>query len=217
MTLGDLGQAIAQQAGALNQQMAQMNSHLRTAAGATLETINGFYGEARRFVKSFDEQRGLRYRPATIQLSSTIAAAQSGSADFRVAMNEDFIVHEIRTFINLNDIANEPNGAAFVVPVTMNPLELAQAKALNATFSLINKDTKVPIMENANIGFASLCPEVGGHAMKFNPDIVPGFIIPHNVTMQALFNLVSNANGLIQRSTTYGVALTGVYMSRDRY
>lgn len=213
MTLGDLGQALMQQ----NQQMAQLNAHMRNAAGAIGESINAFYQEARRYVKSFDEQRGLRYRPATIQLSATILGSTSGQADFRVAQNEDFVVHEIRTFINLNDMVNEPNGAAFVVPVTLTPIELAQAKALNATFSLINKDTKVPIMENANLGFASLCPEVGGHTMKFNPDVVPGFIIPHNVTMQALFNLTSNANAFIQRSTTYGVALTGVYMSRDRY
>jgi len=213
MSLGDLGQVIAQQTSNLSQQMAQMNAHMRNAGSAMGEAINGFYTEARRYVKAFDEQRGLRYRPATIQLSATVLNTTSGSADFRVSANEDFVVREIRTFMNLNDIANE---TYLLGGTQLSPLELATAKGLNCTVQLLNKDTKVPITENANIGFASLCPEMGGHAMAFSPDIVPGFIIPHNVTMQVLFS-IGNVAQLIQRSTTYGIALYGAYMNRDRY
>lgn len=221
--IGDLGQALVQQTNALNQQMAQMNAHMRNQNPGGLEAINSYYVEARRFVKSFDEQRGLRYRPSSIQLSAPIVGAgtaNSASTDFRVSMNEDFVVHGIRTFINLNALQSEPNAAALGGPwaaLSMSPMEIAQAKALNCTMVLLNKDTKVPIMENANLSFASLCPEVGGHAMTFSPDIVPGFIIPHNVTMQVQFNLQSNNAFFNTASTTYGIALYGVYISRDRY
>lgn len=218
--LGDLGLALVQQTGALQQQMAQMNAHMRNQNPGGMEAINSFYAESRRFVKAFDEQRGLRYRPSSIQLAATIVGAgtaNNGANDFRVSMNEDFIVHSIRTYINLNSIPTEPNGAGFAVPVTMTPMEIAKAKALNCNMLLLNKDTKVPIFENANLSFASLCPEVGGHAMTFSPDIVPGFIIPHNVTMQVQFNLASANAFFNTASTTYGIAMYGVYLSRDRY
>jgi hypothetical protein len=227
--LGMLAANIQQNVAQMNQKLAEVAAHSRAqaaaAAGGIEGAINGFYQESRRFVKSFDEQRGLRYRPASIQLPATIlgaGTAGSGYADFRISMNEDFIVHEIRGYILMNDLANEPSAPAALAGANggtnfMSPLDRATAKALNCSVLLLNKDTKVPVFENANLSLATICPEVGGKVMHFNPDIVPGFILPHNMTLEAQFNLQSANAFFNTASTTYGIALSGVYMSRDRY
>jgi hypothetical protein len=219
--LGMLAANIQQNIAQMNQRMGEMASQGRTAGDGAAGAINGYYQEARRYVRSFDEQRGLRYRPSTIQLSATVlgaGTAASGFSDFRVSMNEDFIVHEVRGFIIMNDLTNEPNAPATLGTANvLSPADRMIAKALNCSVLLLNKDTKVPIMENANIGLATICPEAGGKILKFNPDIVPGFIIPHNVTMEAQFNLQSANAFFNTASTTYGLAISGVYMSRDRY
>lgn len=228
--LGNLGQVMA----AVNQNMQQMNANLRQMGDGVMQAANGFYIEAKRAVRAFDEQRGLRYRPATITLSSTIVGvgtASSGSADFRVAQNEDFLVQSMRGFIMLNALQSEPsllqsstaflgtelpNGAgAGVEAWAMSPLDRMIAKAQNCRFTLLNKDTKVPITENEGLSLASITPECNGAIMVFSPDIVPGFIIPHNMTIQAQFSLQSANAFFNTASTSYGVSLTGVYVSRE--
>lgn len=211
--MNGLGQVVQ----AMNQNMAQMNANLRQMGDGASSAINGYYIEAKRFVRSFDEQRGLRYRPSTITLSATIVGAgtaASGAADFRVAQNEDFLVQSVRGFLMLNDIVNEP-----AAPANLAGCNTAQdriiAKAANTRVLLLNKDTKVPIMENEGLSLATICPEAGGDVMVFQPNIVPGFIIPHNVTMQVQFALQSANAFFNTASTSYGITLTGVYMSRE--
>jgi hypothetical protein len=211
--LNGFGQVVA----AMNQNMAQMNANLRQMGDGAAQAINGYYAEAKRFVRSFDEQRGLRYRPATISLSANITgagSAVSGANDFRVAQNEDFLVQSMRGFIVLNDQASEPVPPANL-GATLSPLDRAIAKALNCRVQLINKDTKVPIMENESISLATICPEAGGEVLIFQPNVVPGFIIPHNMTVQAQFTLQSPNAFFNTASTNYGISLTGVYMSRE--
>jgi len=190
-----------------------------------MQAGNGFYLEARRFVRAFDEQRGLRYRPATISLSVNIPTVTppavqtrlSGTADFRVAQNEDFLVQSVRTFIVQKDLAAaQPMTNAAAFGATLSPKARAEAKGYNARYNIINKDTKVPIMENENLGFATTSPELGGVPLAFSPDIVPGFIIPHNMTVQfQLFLQSVSEPGLVDDSTDYGVTMTGIYISRD--
>lgn len=211
--MNGLGQIL----GAVNQNMQQMNANLRQMGDNAAQSISGYYLEAKRFVRSFDEQRGLRYRPSTITLSATIVGAgtaASGAADFRVAQNEDFLVQSIRGFVMLNDMTNEP-----AAPANMAGCNTAQdriiAKAANTRLTLLNKDTKVPIMENEGLSLATICPEAGGEIMIFQPNIVPGFIIPHNVTMQVQFALQSANAFFNTASTSYGITMTGVYMSRE--
>jgi len=208
-----LGQVVQ----AMNQNMAQMNANLRQMGDGAASAINGYYIEAKRFLRSFDEQRGLRYRPSTITLSSTIVGAgtaTSGSADFRVAQNEDFLVQSIRGFVLLNDQANEPAAPANLSGSTTVQDRII-AKAANVRVTLLNKDTKVPIFENEGLSLATFCPEAGGEVLVFQPNIVPGFIIPHNVTMQVQFALQSANAFFNTASTSYGITMTGLYMSRE--
>lgn len=225
MTLGDL-------AVALNQNVAQLNAHMRNAAMHSAQKLddiakvgNGYYLEAKRFIRAFDEQRGLRYRPATISLSVAVGGAGNpttgGQATFRISQTEDFLVQSIRTFIVMNAMQTEPSvdaelGLANGGSNVMVPSERIIMKAANTRLTLLNFDTKVPIMENEGVGFATLCPEAGGAPMIFQPDIVPGFIIPHNVTLAAQFAMQSTDAMFTTASTNYGVTLTGQYISRER-
>ncbi len=199
---------------------AQMNAHLRNMGDSVGEGISGFYREAKRYVRSFDEQRGLRYRPAAITLSAAITGAGvavSGNDDFRVAQNEDFLCYGIQGFVVNNALQSDIGGAAFTNPLstTLTPSQVIVAKANNCLLTLQNKDTKVPITENESFPLSSICPEANGSPLRFGPDSVPGFIIPHNMTIQALFALQSANAFFNTASTTYGVILSGLYMSRE--
>lgn len=199
--------------------IAQLNANMRNMGDGAEQSINGFYKEVRRAVQSFDTQRGLRYRPATINVSVPVlgaGTATGGSADFRVADNEDFVVTGMRAYVVMNDLMAEPALAVAGFPATMLPSERLIAKALNTRVILLNKDTKVPIMENEGISIASICPEAGGHAMFFGPDSVPGFIIPHNTTITVQIALQSINAFFNTASTNYGISLSGVYLSRER-
>jgi len=203
-----------------SQNMQQMNAHLRNMGDGAGNLVSGFYNEAKRYVRAFDEQRGLRYRPASITLSAAIVGAgvaSSGNADFRVAQNEDFLVQSIRGFVINNALQTDIGGGAFAnaLTTTMTPREIILAKANNCRVTLQNKDNKVPITENESIPLSSITPEAGGEIMRFQPDLVPGFVIPHNTTMQALFALQSVNAFFNTASTQYGVILTGVYMTRE--
>ena len=218
--LGQLGQAVLQNSAAIGQRLDQLNAHLREAGDVALSSINGFYREAKRFMRAFDEQRGLRYRPSNIVLSASISGAgtaSSGSDDFRVAQNEDFIVHEVRGFIMVPDLPAQAAIAA--IGGSLGGLttvhDMLLAKAQNTRFTLLNKDTKVPITENEGMGFASIIPELGGVPLKYQPDNVPGFIIPHNMTLQVQFALQDTDAFYNTVATTYGLVLSGVYMSRE--
>ncbi len=191
----------------------EMNAHLRQSAGGG---IAAFYFEAKRYMRAFDEQRGLRYRPSVITLSSDQTAA-AGSADFRVAQNEDFLVHSIRGFVSLPDLTSQAAVAQLGGSLAGNTsvADILLAKAQNCRLTLLNKDSKVPITENEGISLADISPMVGGESMRFQPDAVPGFIIPHNMTLQAQFNLQNTANVYSSVSTIYGVSLSGVYVSRE--
>ena len=198
--------------------IAQLNANMRNMGDGAEQSINGFYKEVRRAVQSFDTQRGLRYRPATINVSVPVlgaGTATGGSADFRVADNEDFVVTAMRAYVVMNDLTNEPASPA-QLGATMTPADRLIAKALNTRVILLNKDTKVPIMENEGISVASICPEAGGHAMFFGPDSVPGFIIPHNTTITVQIALQSINAFFNTASTNYGISLSGVYLSRER-
>lgn len=215
--LGNLGQVLAQTTAQMNQGVAQLNANLRQLGDSAAQAISGFYLEGKRAVRAFDEQRGLRYRPATITLSSTIVGAgtaASGSADFRVAQNEDFFVQSLRGFVMLNDLASEPATFANLGGSTTAQDRMI-AKAQNCRFTLLNKDTKVPITENEGLSLASITPECNGAIMEFSPNIVPGFILPHNMTIQVQFALQSNNAFFNTASTSYGITLTGVYTSRE--
>lgn len=213
--IGNLGQVMAQTAQQMNQGVAQLNANLRQMGDGAAQAINGFYAEAKRYVRAFDEQRGLRYRPATITLSSTLApSVLGGSTDFRVAQNEDFVVHSVRGIIMLSDLATEPATFANLGGST-TIADRMLAKAQNCRVTLLNKDTKVPIMENEGLSLASICPEVGGELLVFGPNVVPAFIIPHNMTIQATFALQSNNAFFTTATTNYGITLTGAYMSRE--
>ena len=212
--LGNLGQAVVQTAQQMNQGMAQLNANLRQMGDGAMQAINGYYMEAKRFVRAFDEQRGLRYRPATITLSAQVApGVLGGSADFRVAQNEDFLVMSVRGLIGL-DLVNEPAAPANLAG-SNTAFDRMLAKAQNVRVAMMNKDTKVPIMENESISLATICPEVGGEVLVFGPNIVPAFIIPHNMTIQATFALQSNNAFFTTASTNYGITLTGAYISRE--
>lgn len=213
-----LGQVVQQ----MNQGVAQLNANLRQMGDGAASAINGYYMEAKRFVRAFDEQRGLRYRPATITLSTTVGVGGTGgSADFRVAQNEDFLVMSVRSTLIL-DMASElavpsPIGHenATGPVIALHPSERMLMKAQNVRVTLTNKDTKVPIMENEGLSLATFCPEVGGDPLVFGPNVVPAFIIPHNMTIQAIFALQS-ANALYNGvATNYGVSMTGAYISRE--
>lgn len=204
----------------ISQNMGQMNAHLRSAGDSVGEGISGFYREAKRYVRAFDEQRGLRYRPAAITLSAAITGAGTaiaGNDDFRVSQQEDFLVQSIRGFVVNNALQLEPGGAAFANPLstTMTPHQVLLAKANNCLLTLQNKDTKVPVTENESFPLSSIMPEVGGQPMRFGPDSVPGFIIPHNMTIQAIFALQSANLFFNTASTTYGIILSGLYVSRE--
>lgn len=214
---GNLAQSLSQGTSQLNQGMAQLNANLRQAGDGAAQAINGFYLEAKRYVRAFDEARGLRYRPAAISLSSTIVGAgtaASGSADFRVSQSEDFLVKSIRGFVVMNALQSEPATIANLSG-SITALDRAIAKALNCRVTLLNKDSKVPYSENESIGLASITPEAGGQPMVFSPDIVPGFVLPHNTTVQAQFALQSANAYFNTASTTYGITLIGVYVSRE--
>lgn len=191
----------------------EMNAYLRQAAGGG---VAAFYAEAKRYMRAFDEQRGLRYRPSTITLDSTQTAA-SGSDDFRVAQNEDFLVHSIRGFVSLPDLEAQALVAQLAGSLAGNTTvaDILLAKAQNCRLTLMNKDTKVPITENKGISLADIAPMVGGAEMRFAPDGVPGFIIPHNMTLQAQFALQNTDNVYSSVATVYGVTLSGVYISRE--
>jgi hypothetical protein len=205
--------------------MAQLNSHMRGMGDTAQQAVNGFYAEAKRYMRAFDEQRGLRYRPAIITLSATIdgaGTANAGSNDFRVAQNEDFVVHEMRTFVQMVELQDEPavdseigheNSTGPVI--SLSPTERLLAKAQNCAFTLLNKDTKVPLTENLSPSLASFCPEVGGVPLRFGPDGVPAFIVPHNMTMQVQFALQSSNAIFNTAATKYGLLLSGVYLSRE--
>lgn len=203
------------------QNVGEQSAHLRAMGDSASNSINGYYREAKRYLRAFDEGRGLRYRPATIQLSAAITGAGTGAAGsnfFRVAQNEDFLVQSIRGFILLNSLVTEPNmtiAGGFPVAVNLTPKQIAEAKALNCSFQLQNRDTKVPLTENLPLSLASITPEVGGEIMAFGPNIVPGFVIPHNMTIEALFALQSANAFFNTASTTYGIAMTGLYVSRE--
>lgn len=199
---------------------------LRQLGDGAQGAINGFYREARRYVQAFDENRGFRYRPATILLGDDIlgaGTAASGSDSYRISANEDFLVQSIRGVVGLKDLTSEPQGAtAYAIEnatgpaYSVSPSERLRAKANNCFFQLRNKDTKVDIIENLTGPLSSICPEAGGEVMVFGPNVVPGFIIPHGVTMEATFALQS-ANAFFNTANTfYGVALTGLYLSRER-
>lgn len=205
-------------------QLAQLNAHIRGMGDSALRDINGYYMEAKRAVRAFDEARGLRYRPASIQLSANIVGAgtaASGSADFRVAQNEDFLVHEVRGFVMQTDLASEigvdpelahvGNGAVDA----LSPHDRLIMKAQNCRVTILNKDTKVPITENEGISLASITPEAHGLPLRFGPDLVPAFIIPHNMTIQAQFALQADDAMFNTAACTYGVALVGAYISRE--
>lgn len=213
----DLASVLAQ----FSQNMSQMNAHLRNLGDTAGEAISGFYREAKRYTRAFDEGRGLRYRPAAITLSAAITGAGTaiaGNDDFRVAQNEDFLVLGIRGFVISNAAQLDPGPVGFAstwAVTAASPQQILIAKANNCLLTLQNKDTKVPITENEAFPLSSICPEAGGAEMRFQPDVVPGFIIPHNSTLQALFALQSADAMFNTASTTYGVTLTGLYMSRE--
>lgn len=218
--MADPVSTLAATLGQFSQNVQQLSAHLRQMGDGAANAVNGFYSEAKRYMRAFDEQRGLRYRPAMITLSTEIdgaGTAASGSNDFRVAQNEDFLVQSIRGFVALNALATEPGGGAFANPLTttLTPSEIIKAKANNCRFTLLNKDTKVPITENNNPVLSSICPEAGGDVMIFQPNVVPGFIIPHNMTIQAQFTLQSANLVFNTASTTYGIILAGLYLSRE--
>lgn len=211
--LGALGQVAA----AVNQNMQQLNANLRNMADGAASAINGFYLEGKRYLRAFDENRGLRYRAATITLSSTIVGAgtaASGAADFRIAQNEDFLVKSMRGFVMMNALESEPATIANLGSST-NVLDRLAAKAQNCRFTLLNKDSKVPVTENEGLSLASITPEAGGQPLVFGPDIVPGFILPHNMTVQVQFALQSANAYFNTASTAYGITLTGLYVSRE--
>lgn len=203
------------------QNVAEQTAHLRQQVDVAANSIHGFYKEGKRYVRAFDEGRGLRYRPAAISLSNPIVGAgvaNAASDFFRVSNTEDFLVQSMRGFITLNSQPTEPNGTVaigFATAVTMSMADIAKAKALNCMVTVQNKDNKLPVTENKPVSLASITPECGGHALVFGPDGVPGFVIPHNTTVEALFALQSAGAFFNTASTTYGVMLTGLYMSRE--
>ncbi len=203
-----------------SQNVQELSAHLRNAGDTAAQQVNGYYREAKRAVRAFDEQRGLRYRPAAISFSVALVGAGSanaGNESFRVAQNEDFLVQSVRGWVINNDLPTDPGGAALTNPLTttLTPSEVLLAKANNCRVTLQNKDTKVPYTENESIPLSSIMPEVGGMPLVFSPDAVPGFLVPHNTTIQALFALQS-ANLLFNTaSTQYGVTLSGLYLSRE--
>lgn len=211
---------------ALTQNLQELNARLREPTDVAGGIVNGFYREAKRFVRAFDENRGLRYRPASIVISKAITGAGtalSGSESFRIAQNEDFLVKEIRGFVQLNDLPSEPavdtelgHENATGPVISLSPMERMFMKAQNTRLVLTNKDSKVPYIENEGIALSSIVPEVGGRPLVFGPDDVPAFVLPHNTTIEAQFTLQS-ANAIFNTaSTSYGVVLTGVYLSREQ-
>ena len=213
--------AITQVLAQISQNMAEVSAHLRNARDNAGQAINGFYVEGKRAVRAFDEQRGLRYRPAAITIAATLVPGAgviaSGQNDFRVAQNEDFLVKSVRGFVISNALQLDPGGGAFAnaLTTTMVPSEILLAKANNCRVTLLNKDSKVPITENESLPLSSITPEVGGEVMVFGPDGVPGYIIPHNTTIQAQFALQSVNLFFNTASTTYGITLSGLYVSRE--
>ena len=211
---------------ALTQNLQELNARLREPTDVAGGIVNGFYREAKRFVRAFDENRGLRYRPASIVVSKAITGAgtaMSGSESFRIAQNEDFLVKEIRGFVQLNDLPSEPavdtelgHENATGPVISLSPMERMFMKAQNTRLVLTNKDSKVPYIENEGIALSSIVPEVGGRPLVYGPDDVPAFVLPHNTTIEAQFTLQS-ANAIFNTaSTSYGVVLTGVYLSREQ-
>lgn len=211
---------------ALTQNLQELNARMREPTDVAGGIVNGFYREAKRFVRAFDENRGLRYRPASIVISKAITGAGtalSGSESFRIAQNEDFLVKEIRGFVQLNDLPSEPavdtelgHENATGPVISLSPMERMFMKAQNTRLVLTNKDSKVPYIENEGIALSSIVPEVGGRPLVFGPDDVPAFVLPHNTTIEAQFTLQS-ANAIFNTaSTSYGVVLTGVYLSREQ-
>ena len=198
----------------------ELNAHVRNAKDELGGQIYGYYREAKRFMNAFDQNRGLRYRAAAITLDCAIigaSAAVSGSDFFRVSQQEDFLVQSIRGFVILNALPTEVGGAAFTnaLTTTLTPQQQIIMKANNCRVTIQNKDNKVPVTEAKSLPLSSICPEAGGAIMKFQPDIVPGFIIPHNTTIEALFALQNAHLAYNTVSVQYGVILTGAYMRRE--
>lgn len=205
---------------ALTQNLQELNARLREPMDVAGGVVNGFYREAKRFVKAFDENRGLRYRPASIVISKAVTSTQAES--YRIASNEDFLVREIRGFVIMNDLPGEPavdselgieNATGPVI--SLSPSERLLAKAMNARLTLRNKDVQTLYTENEGIAFSSIVPEVGGRPLVFGPDDVPAFVLPHNTTIEASWTLQSANAMFTTGSTNYGVVLTGLYLSRE--
>lgn len=212
--MADLNQMVAKALNDIAQGMAYSNALLREGRDGVEGLIGGWYREAKRYVRAFDEQRGFRYRPAIITLSEAIGASGAGTDEYRVSANEDFVVQSVRGFVALQDMPSEPAVDA-ELGTNITPIDRIRMKANNCFVQMFNKDTKVDIFENNQIPLGAICPEAGGLPMVFNPDLVPGYIIPHNVTMQARFSLQSTNAIFTTATTTYGIMLCGLYMSRE--
>jgi len=166
----------------------------------------------------------VRPLPLVLHQAAIVGAgvANAGSADFRVASDEDFLVQEVRGFLVSNAQDDEPtvggvgDGSFLAQTGTtlLTPSERAYMKAQNARVTILDKDTKVPYTENEGIGLASITPEVGGMPLKFSPDGVPGFIFLHNKVIRIEVALQSASLIFNTTSTSYGVSFIGCYIKR---
>jgi len=202
---------------ALASKIAEITAYVRGSSGGNV--MNDFLRDTYKQFASFGQRKGLFYRPAVISMAANITGAgvaTAANAEFRISAEEDFIVQSVRGFIVLKDQANEPvliTTALAAYGATMTPADRAKAKALNCLVTLVNKDTKVPVMENQGIVLSTICPDLGGLPLFFSPDIVPSFLLPRNYTVQAQFALQSANYMFNTASTDYGIALVGAYVN----
>lgn len=198
----------------LASQLAQLNALLRNGGSSQ------FLQQSLASLKSFFAKTGMTYRPAAINISVNIATGTNtsgGSADFRIAQDEDFIIREIRGFVVENDQSNAPNAPATLGATNvLAPSERTRAKAQNARVTIQNKDSKVPITENEGISLASITPDVGGLPLRFGPDDEACAILPRNTTVQAVIALGSSNAFFTTSSVNLGVALVGAYVKGPR-
>ena len=211
-TLDDVLAAIAQNLG-------QLNARMREAGDGATETIHGFYREARRLVRAFDDRKGFGLRPISVSLTVNIVNGTISAANtYKVPDNEDFLVSEMRGYLAFDDWSAEVVGDTFLDNSNngnISPRDRAYIKSSNCKISLTNNDSKLPITDGTtDLVLSSILGELGAQPMRYGGEGRPALIVPHGQTLKMLATLAKSAAKYAGATTDYGVILSGVMLSR---
>ena len=153
--------------------------------------------------------------------SNIASTATTGTAaEFKVPDNEDFLIYEVRGYLAFDDWGSEVTAFAGILDNSNNgnisPRERAYIKASNCKISLINKDSKLPIIDEASgaLVLSSILAELGAPPLMYGGPTRPAFIVPHGQVMKMTATLAKGLATIAGATTDYGITLTGVMLSR---